>query len=178
MTIKKFCGLNVFGKIILSTLRLIAIDRWFSFSIIPLQSSRCQPNGNFDTAQCIEQVIKHLMPQTSLLLKFFIINSNFVSCKIVRKKSFYDCFLFQTKLGDYQAGYTDDQCFCYDEVKSWFFLQFLLNQVFFESSELAKAWRLRLNDRPPQYGRLCARMPQGGRGRSFKVTEKDATVRR
>jgi len=38
---------------------------------------RCQPNGNFDTAQCIEQ----------------------------------------TKLGHYQAGYTDDQCFCYDE--SW-----------------------------------------------------------
>ena len=112
-----------------------------------------------------------------LLLKFFIINSNFVCCKIVRKKSFYDCFLFQTKLGDYQAGYTDDQCFCYDEVKSWFFLQFL-NQVFFESSELAKAWWLRLNDRAPQYGRLCARMPQEGRGRSFKVTEKDATVRR
>jgi len=38
---------------------------------------RCQPNGNFDTAQCIEQ----------------------------------------TPLGDYQAGYTDDQCFCFDE--SW-----------------------------------------------------------
>ena len=92
------------------------------------------------------------------------------------KKVFLWFFSFQTKLGDYQAGYTDDQCFCYDEVKSWFFLQFLLNQVFFESSELAKAWWLRLNDRPPQYGRLCARMPQGGRGRSFKVTEKDAIV--
>jgi len=38
---------------------------------------RCQPNGNFDTAQCIEQ----------------------------------------TPLGDYQASYTDDQCFCFDE--SW-----------------------------------------------------------
>jgi len=38
---------------------------------------RCQPNGNFDTAQCIEQ----------------------------------------TPLGNYQASYTDDQCFCFDE--SW-----------------------------------------------------------
>ena len=75
-------------------LRLIAIDRWFSFCIIPLQSSRCQPNGNFDTAQCIEQVIEHLVSQTSHLLKFFTINSNFVSCKIVRKKSSYDFFIF------------------------------------------------------------------------------------
>ena len=94
MTIWKICGLNFFRKVILSTLRLITIDRWFSFCIIPLQSSRCQPNGNFDTAQCIEQVIEHLVSQTSHLLKFFTINSNFVSCKIVRKKSFYDFFIF------------------------------------------------------------------------------------
>ena len=50
--------------------------------------------------------------------------SDFVSCKseMKRKNLFMIFFPFQTKLGDYQAGYTDDQCFCYDEVESWFFL--------------------------------------------------------
>ena len=53
--------------------------------------------------------------------------------KLYGKSLFMISLSFQTKLGDYQAGYTDDQCFCYDEVKSWFFfsnfsIKFSLNR--------------------------------------------------
>ena len=97
---RDFC-LNFFRKVVLSTPRLIAFDRWLSFCIIALhlQSSRCQPNGNFDTAQCIEQVIKHLVSQTIILLKFFIIIAILSLAKVKWKKNlFMIFFLFRPSL--------------------------------------------------------------------------------